>query len=219
MIAKQLIGIYGGTFDPIHIGHLRTALELKQALSLKEVRLIPARRSPLRDEPVASTQDRLDLIKAALIDIEGLIVDDRELFNPEPSFTVNTLKSLRAELSEQINLCLIIGMDAFLNFANWYQPETILQLAHLIVAHRLNWQLPNTGKVAQWLHQRHATGLNDLINYNSGMILTYPVTALDISASNIRRLIASGHSIKFLVPDMVLKLISDRNIYQLPLIK
>lgn len=210
---KKLIGIYGGTFDPIHFGHLRTALELKEGLGLTTIRLIPARRSPLRDAPFASPQDRLDLIHAALTGISDIIVDQRELDNTALSFTVNTLTALRAEYSEQFHLCLLMGMDAFANLDAWHQPETILQLAHIVVAHRPNWQPPNSGTVAAWLNKYRSYELTDLINYRNGIILTYSVTALDISASAIRRLIANGHNPRFLLPDPALAIIQARNLY------
>ncbi|CAK0754549.1 putative nicotinate-nucleotide adenylyltransferase [Gammaproteobacteria bacterium] len=213
MFNKPFIGIQGGTFDPIHIGHLRTALELKEGLGLSEVRLIPARISPHRREPFASPQDRLDMLAAALPGNSGLVIDERELRRSGPSFTVDTLISLRAEVGETIPLCLLLGMDAFLGLHTWHKPRTILTLAHIVVAHRPGWAPPHSGLMADWLREYQGGGLAALTRQPAGIVLTYPVTALDISASTIRRLIAAGCSPRFLVPDAVCALIQQRSLY------
>ncbi len=207
------IGLYGGTFDPIHFGHLRTALELKEGLGLQEVRLVPARISPLRDKPQASSQDRLRLLAEAVAGVQGLVVDDRELCRAGPSFTVDTLASLRAEVGN-VPLCLLLGTDAFLGLPRWREPERILELAHIVVAHRPGWSIPTVGQAAEWLQERRGEGAMALIQKPSGVILTYPVTALDISATAIRRMLAEGRSPRFLLPDATLRIIRESGLYR-----
>jgi nicotinate-nucleotide adenylyltransferase len=209
-----MIGIQGGTFDPIHIGHLRTAWELKEGLGLSEVRFIPARVPPHREQPRASSQDRCDLLKAALEGNPGLRVDERELHRSGPSFTVDTLTSLRAELGNQVPLCLLLGMDAFLGLSTWHKPQTILTLAHIVVAHRPGWALPTSGQVADWLREYQKTEPKALAQCPAGSILIHPVTALDISAATIRHLLANKQSPRFLIPEVVLTLIQERGLYQ-----
>jgi len=207
-----IIGIYGGTFDPIHFGHLRSALELKEGLGLSEVRLIPARVPPHRGNPGASPQDRLDMLAAAVAGIPGLVVDDRELHRPGPSFTVDTLTSLRTEFGQR-PLCLLLGMDAFLGLPSWREPQTILTLAHIVVARRPGWTPPIAGEAANWLRERQGE-IAALAQNMAGLILTYPVTALDISATTLRHLTAEGRSPRFLIPEVVLDIIQERDLYR-----
>lgn len=209
-----MIGIQGGTFDPVHIGHLRTAWELKQGLGLREVRLIPAQIPPHRESPRASPQDRCDMLRVALAGTPGLYVDERELQRSGPSFTVDTLISLRAELGSKVPLCLLLGMDAFQGLSTWHEPQTILTLAHIVVAHRPGWSLPTSGQVADWLQEYRENDPAALAQCPAGLILTYSVTALDISATTIRYLLANKLSPRFLVPEGVLALIQERGLYQ-----
>ncbi|CAK0769422.1 putative nicotinate-nucleotide adenylyltransferase [Gammaproteobacteria bacterium] len=194
------VGVYGGTFDPIHIGHLRTALELKEVLGLIEVRMIPASIPPHRNQPLASPQDRLDMLAAAVSGVPGLVVDDRELRRPGPSFTVDTLASLRSEIGNR-PLCLLLGMDAFLGLPAWHSPELILSLAHVVVASRPGWYPPNVQATDSWLH------------FPAGSVLVFSVTALEISSTSIRNLLAAGKNPRYLVPDTVLNLIQERGLY------
>jgi len=206
------IGVYGGTFDPIHIGHLRTALELKEGLGLAEVRIIPASVPPHRDQPLASPQDRLDMVAAAVSGVDGLVVDDRELRRPGPSFTVDTLASLRSEVGKR-PLCLLLGMDAFLGLPTWHSPELILSLAHIVVASRPGWHPPSVGEPLSWF-QKYPVETTDLwLHFPAGSVLVFPVTALEISSTAIRKLLIAGKSPRYLVPDAVSSLIQERGIY------
>ena len=207
------IGIYGGTFDPIHFGHLRTAVEVQEGLQLNEVRFVPARIPPHRDDPGASPEDRLRMLAAAVADTPRLVVDERELRRPGPSFTVDTLRTLRAEVGSR-PLCLVLGTDAFLGLPTWREPETILTLAHIIVVHRPGAQLPTAGLAARWLREHQGHGRDALAEQPAGVILPYPVTALDISATAIRRLLATGQSPRFLLPHAVLTIIQERGLYR-----
>jgi len=136
------MGIFGGTFDPIHYAHLRTAFELQQALRLKEIRFLPAGNPPHRDQPLADAQLRLQMVQLATAGQAGFVVDDREVRKEGPSYSVETLAELRHEYPDR-SLCLIVGMDAFLSLPKWYQWRELLQLAHLVVAHRPGWRAPS----------------------------------------------------------------------------
>ena len=142
------IGIFGGTFDPIHYGHLRTAFELLQALRLTEVRFMPAGNPPHRESPVANAEVRLQMVMAATEGQHGFLVDDREIRREGPSYSVDTLATLRAEHPDR-SLCLIVGMDAFLGLPKWYQWREILQLSHVVVAHRPGWRAPGMGPLGR----------------------------------------------------------------------
>jgi nicotinate-nucleotide adenylyltransferase len=132
----SMIGVLGGTFDPIHFGHLRPALDCLQALALEEVRLIPLNVAVHRPQPVASSALRLAMLEAAIAGQPGFVADPRELERPGGSYTYDTLISLRAELGDAEPLCLLIGADAFAGFLDWHRPADILDLAHLVVMRR-----------------------------------------------------------------------------------
>ena len=206
------IGIFGGTFDPIHYGHLRTAFELMEALSLAEVRFMPAGSPPHRGEPHADAELRVAMVRAALEGQHGFLVDDRELKRAGPSYSVDTLASLRAEFPLR-SLCLIIGMDAFLGLPKWYHWQELLELAHIIVAHRPGWRVPDTGPLQELVRDKGTGRISDLHEARAGRIYVHAVTQLEISSTDLRALIRAGHDPKFLMPDQVRALIAKSRCY------
>ncbi len=207
-----MIGILGGSFDPIHFGHLRLAVEVQQALQLSELHLIPAGQPPHRSPPAASAGQRLSMVKAAIKGVPGLRADDRELRRGGPSYTVDTLLSLRAELGAA-PLCLIVGMDAFLKLNTWHRWQELVGLAHVVVAHRPGWTGEPEGEIRQLLTERRVDDPKRLTTSSAGGIFLCPITQLDISSSQIRRLIAEQRSASFLLPESVLKIINTENLY------
>jgi nicotinate-nucleotide adenylyltransferase len=214
MPLNRPIGILGGTFDPIHFGHLRTAVELYEALDLAEVRLIPCYQPVHRKYPVASTKDRLAMVKCAIESEPALKVDSCEIDRKGPSYTIDTLLELHEKIPNT-PLCIIMGIDAFLNFPSWNRWEEILQQAHLIVAHRPQYHLPQTGIVADLLKQRLKSNPIALHQELAGNILLHPVTALDISATDIRKQISMGRNPHYLLPESVLKYILQHGTYSI----
>ena len=206
------MGIFGGTFDPIHYAHLRTAFELQQALRLREVRFLPAGNPPHRDQPLADPQLRLAMVKAAIAGQPGFVVDDREIAKTTPSYSVETLKELRHEYPDR-SICLIVGMDAFLSLTKWYEWREIFELAHLVVAHRPGWRAPGMGPLGELLVDRGTGRINDLHESRFGRIYIHAVTQLEISSTDVRQLIAMGRDPRFLMPDSVRKLILESNCY------
>lgn len=211
------IGIFGGTFDPIHFGHLRSALELKQALGLAEVRLIPASVPPHRGEPGANAAQRLAMVRAAVATDRDFVIDERELRREGPSYMADTLASLREEVGPERPLCLMLGMDAFLGLPGWHRWESIPTLAHLVVAHRPGWQLADARGAeheAVTLLQRARAEARMLHEAPAGAVVTHPVTPLGISATAIRRLVAEGKSARYLLPDAVWDIIVEQRLYK-----
>ncbi len=206
------MGIFGGTFDPIHYAHLRTAFELQQALRLKEIRFLPAGNPPHRDQPVADAQLRLKMVELATADQPGFVVDDREVRKQGPSYSVETLSELRHEYPDR-SLCLIVGMDAFLSLTKWHQWRDLLQLAHLVVAHRPGWRAPGMGPLGELLVDRGTGRIGDLHEQRAGCIFIHAVTQLEISSTEVRHLIAMGRDPRFLMPDSVRKLILESHCY------
>ncbi len=207
------MGVFGGTFDPIHFGHLRTAFEMLQALRFDEVRFMPCGVPPHRGQPFANAALRLAMVQAATEGQPGFVVDDRELQRDGPSYSVDTLSALRAEFPLR-PLGLIIGMDAFLNLTKWYQWREILQLAHVVVAHRPGWRAPDMGPLGSLLADRGTHRIGDLHQARSGHIYIHDVTQLEISSTEIRELVAAGRDPRFLMPDSVRAVIEKSGVYR-----
>ncbi len=209
------IGVFGGTFDPIHYGHLRTAYELLRKLRLPEVRFLPCGTPPHREEPVADAQQRLAMVQMATAGQPGFIVDDRELHRAGPSYSVDTLIDLRAEYPSR-SLCLIVGMDAFLSLPKWYQWRQVLELSHIVVAHRPGWRAPDLGPLGELLMDRGTGTVEDLHDARAGSIFIHAVTQLEISSTGLRTLIAEGGDPRFLMPDGVRDVIEKSGCYRRP---
>ena len=206
------VGIFGGTFDPIHFGHLRTAFELLHALRLAEVRLVPAGNPPHRGIPLCDARHRLDMVRAAVADQPGLVVDDREVRREGPSYTVLTLRELRDEAPRR-PICLLLGMDAFLGLPQWHEWRSVFDLAHVVVAHRPGWTAPDTGTLGELLAARGTQRVEDLHQSVAGRIHVRPVTQLEISSTDLRDLIVAGQDPRYLLPDAVRALIRDTGCY------
>ena len=217
MVRRQSpVGIFGGTFDPIHIGHLRSALELAERLSLAEVLMIPSAAPPHRPAPGASAAHRLAMLQRALREVPLLRVEACELHRVGPSYMVDTLIHLRQRYGEQRPLCLLVGGDAFLGLPRWSRWRTLLELAHIVVMRRPGWSLRAADRELQPLLDAHGWGADPvrLQRQPAGVVVTQEVTELGISASAIRALLAAGRSPRFLIPNTVLDYIETHQLYQ-----
>lgn len=206
------IGVFGGTFDPIHYGHLRTAFELGQCLALAQVRFVPAGDPPHREPPLAPAALRLEMVRAATAGEPTFFVDDREIRRGGRSYTVDTLTELRAELPES-PLYLLIGMDALLGLPDWHRWREIFALAHVVVARRPGWQAPAGGALGEILADRGAGDLRELRAAPCGRILIQPVTQLEIASTDLRRLLVAGRDLRYLVPEAVREIILRTGCY------
>lgn len=194
-----MIGIFGGTFDPIHIGHLRLATELREALGLDRVHLLPAAIPPHRGEPLLDARTRLQLAAASIADDPGLVLDDREHRRAGPSYTSDTLAEFVAEYPGQVPV-LMMGMDAFNGLPDWHEVERILEMAHVAVATRPGARAK--GLAAAWLDERRAQ-IDELPGAAPGRIVKVPITRLDVSATALREFVEQGRSLRYLVPEPV----------------
>ncbi len=199
-----MIGIFGGAFDPVHAGHLRAALEVREALGLDAVHLLPLGVAVHRAQPHAEGALRLRMLQVAVDLAPGLVADDWELQRPGGSYTVDTLGHFRDQLGPNAPLCLLVGGDAFNGFFEWHRPRDILGLAHLAVIRRPGSVLPRDPDLRDELERRRAASPADLRAVPAGRIWLQSVTQLDICSTRIRRLIATGRSARFLLPDAVL---------------
>ncbi len=206
------IGIFGGTFDPIHYGHLRTAFEMLQALRFGEVRFVPSGDPPHRGKTYATAPVRLDMVASATRNEPRFIVDDRELRRDGPSYTVDTLASMRAELPD-VSMGLILGMDAFLGLTSWHRWEEILSFAHIVVAHRPGWRAPDIGPLGELISEHGTHRIDDLHEQTNNRIHIHAVTQLEISSTEIRELVLAGRDPRFLMPDVVRDVIINSRCY------
>ncbi len=202
-----MIGIFGGTFDPVHYGHIKPAISVKQALNLTQLRFIPNRIPPHRTEPWLSTEQRLSLLQSALKDYPDVIIDERELNRDGPSFMVDTLKSLRSDFPDEV-FCLIIGMDAFFGITSWFQWRSLFDLCHLVVTTRPGFdQMTVAEKMSaedyQFLAERMTQDINALTSQETGKILLKSVPQLDISSTQIRAKLIKGEDVSQWVPEEV----------------
>lgn len=218
--ALQPIGILGGTFNPVHYGHLRIAEELGDALGLDEVRLMPANLPPLRTAPGVSGAVRLHMVRLAIADNSRLVADDREVAKTSLCYTVDTLAELRAELGHRRPLCLMLGADAFARLHRWHRWHELFELAHFAVAERGGHPSITTAPLdpalAAELRARRVAEVGMLAEQAAGSIYLAPTSVLQISATRIRGLIAHGASARYLLPPAVLDYIHARGIYRQP---
>jgi len=211
---QQAIGILGGTFDPVHLGHLRLALELHDSLNLERVHIIPCFRPVHRKFPTASPEQRLAMVECAVKGETALFADDREIRRQNPSFMIDTILDMRKEMPGT-PLCLLLGIDAFLGFSSWHRWREILNETHIVVAHRPQYQLPTEGVIADLLKENLQQDQSYIHKHMSGGILLMPITQLEISASDIRKQIAMGRNPRYLLPDSVYNYIKQHGTYSI----
>ncbi len=211
------LGVFGGTFDPVHLGHLRLAEEACQDLGLSQIRWIPAGRPPHRHAPEVTARHRLDMVRLAVAGNTAFSVDPAEVEAECPSFSVPTLERLRSEIGERRSLVLLLGADAFAGLTTWHRWQELLELAHLGVAHRPGYvidpeNLPSA--LAGLYAERGSDNPALLTAAPAGAIVRFPMTPLAISATQVRQLLVDGRSPRYLIPDSVIAYIRQHNLYQ-----
>ncbi len=214
--APVLEVLFGGTFDPIHNGHLRMALDLSESLGRARVLLMPCQVPPHREQPAASAGQRLEMLELALEGEVNLGVEDRELRRQGPSYTVDTLEEIRREMPGEAPLAIAMGCDAFAGLASWHRWQDIPGLAHIIVMDRPGFDLPVQGPVAELLARCQVSDPAALLEEPGGRVWCTQLTYLDISATDIRERIGGGRSARFLLPDAVWVYIQQERLYGVP---
>ncbi|MDP2826905.1 MAG: nicotinate-nucleotide adenylyltransferase [Sulfuritalea sp.] len=215
-----VLGLFGGTFDPLHVAHLRLALEAREGLGLAEVCLIPTGSPALRAAPHCTASHRLAMVEQALATLPGFSVDPGEVLavadSPAPSYTVATLERQRRLHGSQRPLVLLLGADAFARLESWHRWRELFGLAHIAVAtrpgHELTVGAGDTPLDSEFAARRGIVA--DLADAPAGRIVPFAITALEISASAIRERLARGLSVRYLVPDAVLDYIDSHQIYR-----
>jgi nicotinate-nucleotide adenylyltransferase len=209
------IGVFGGMFDPIHFGHLRTAHELHELLGLEAVAFVPAGDPPHRAAPLADARTRLAMVRAAVGDDPRFFVDDRELRRAGPSYTILTLEALRAERGPQ-PIVLIMGMDAFAGIERWHRAGELLAFAHVVIARRPNSASPGEGLAARLLRDHRCDDPAQLAASPAGLVHVSENTQLDLSSSAVRAVIAAGRDPRYLMPEAARRIILATGSYARP---
>lgn len=207
------IGILGGTFDPVHIGHLRPAIEAQEALGLAEVRLIPNHIPPHRANPFCSSEQRLAMVRLAAAENPGFVVDERELERNKPSYTIDTLIELRQALPDT-PLCFLMGMDALLGLPSWHRWRELLDYAHLVVSTRPGWHPDYPAPIAELLARHQSREAADLHRHRHGCIWLADNQPIELSATGLRALLAAGRDPRYLLPAPVADYIRQHGLYQ-----
>jgi nicotinate-nucleotide adenylyltransferase len=216
-VTLPALGVLGGTFDPIHFGHLRLAQELADALGLARVRFIPSGTPPHRNPPQVNGAHRLEMVRIAIAGNPLFELDDREIRRDGISYTYDTLTELREELGER-PLCLLMGADAFAALTTWHRWQELFDLAHVVIAHRPGFRLQelqaSLPAPLRKIYLQRLAGTPGIPRAHAGSVLTREITALDISATRIRALLAQGSSPRYLAPEVVLEYIDHNLLYK-----
>ena len=212
-VLSPLVGVFGGTFNPVHYGHLRSALELVERLQLEQLRLMPSASPPHRDAPECSAERRAAMVELAVTGEPRLVCDAREMQRPGKSYTIDSLIELRGELGTQQGLCMVLGCDAVQDIATWHRWQELLDWAHIVIIARPGWQLPRAGELAQWLKTHQLESPELLRQRPCGGIAIEELRPLAISSTEIRDLLASGRSARYLMPQSVLDYIQTHTLY------
>ena len=211
MADAQALGVLGGAFDPVHIGHLRGAIAVREQLGLERVDLLPAAQSPLKGAATVTAADRLAMLEAAVLNVPGLGVDARELSREGPSYTVDTLIELRGEVGQARPLIWIVGTDILPALPKWSRWQQLLDLAHLVILERPGADSPPLA-VTRWLDQ-HRIDQSALLTTAAGGVMTLDQPVLDIASSDIRALLAAGRDPRFLLPEVVMEYIERHKLF------
>ncbi|MEM1156523.1 MAG: nicotinate-nucleotide adenylyltransferase [Pseudomonadota bacterium] len=207
------IAVLGGTFDPVHYGHLRSALELVERLALQQLRLMPCATPPHRAAPACDSEHRAAMVQLAVKDEQKLVCDKRELERPGSSYTIDSLIEIRRECGDVMSLSLVMGCDAVQGLTGWHRWDELLDWANVIVIARPGWQLPTQGPIADWLHRFRIHDTQTLAQRPSGSIFIEELRPLAISSTEIRALLSEGRSVRFLLPQVVLDYIEKHQLY------
>ena len=215
---SPLVGIFGGTFDPIHYGHLRIAEEIVETVGLQKMYFVPAGIPRLRHSPVASPQHRVEIVRLAIQKNPDFVLDEREIYRDSVSYSIDTAREFKQEFGEEVRLCLVLGADAFIKLSEWNNWKELFNLCHFLVSTRPGYTLTIikellSKELREECSQRWVSNTESLKKNASGLIFIASTTMLDISATTIRAHIAVGRSVRHLVPSVTVNYISENKLY------
>lgn len=209
------VAIFGGTFDPVHFGHLRSALEVREALGVRAVRFVPSYIPPHRDAPQTTPAHRLEMLRLAIRGAPGFEIDERELMREGKSYAVDTLRSIREEVGTQVPLTTVIGFDAYRLLYQWYEWQHLLDYAHIAVLARPGYgDADLTEEMLEFTNTRLVAEPSCLATRACGSICRLKLTQIGISATAVRRVIAAGKSPAYMLPSDVISYIDENGLYE-----
>ena len=215
MIQGKGIAIYGGTFDPIHFAHLRTAIEAREKLGVEKVLLVPSYIPPHRAKPKTRVEERLQLLRLAVDSVEGLEIDTREINRTGTSYSIETLEELRSELGEQIPLYFIIGRDMYLSLQTWHRWQELTNFAHLVVLDRPGYASELVSEeVNKWAADKISSDIDENEPSTKGNIYHLKLRQMDISATMIREALKNNRAVDYLLPNSLIQFIQEHKLYQ-----
>jgi len=206
------IALFGGTFDPVHYGHLRCADEVRQKLGLNKLYLLPAGSPPHRDMPAATVKQRMEMLQLARQEFPQLLIDDRETRRSGPSYMVDTLMEIRSSLAGR-PLLLLIGQDAANQLHTWFQWERLFELSHIIILTRPGVPTGYPPELAKQVQRRSGSDVQELLKSEAGIVLHMEVESIDISATRIKQILRSGGLPESMLPAAVLEYINKNRLY------
>lgn len=208
------IAVLGGTFDPVHFGHLRSAIAVRDALSVQEVRMIPSLSAPHREPPESSADHRAAMLRAALEGEQGIVVDERELYRDGPSYTVDTLRSLRSEVGADTAIYFVMGADAFQTLDQWHRWQEIIELAHIVVLKRPGFPQAIPDEIQSWMSEKAIVSGATLANSPNGHVVFLELEQVPVSSTLVRRAIHQGDSTDEMLPTSVIQYIRCNSLYE-----
>lgn len=209
----ELIGILGGTFDPIHNGHVYCLNQLQQDCYFNKRIIVPCKKPVLKSKASVSAEQRIAMIEAATKKLENVIIDPQEIKRDTPSYTVLTLQQLKQQYPES-SLAFIVGMDAFIDLPKWHQWQTLFDYCHFIVVNRQGFQAQFSPELEREILPRLVTSPAQCKQTQSGNIYFHTITPLNISSTTLRERLANGREIRQFVPPEVDDYIQQHHLYQ-----
>ncbi|MGL9720223.1 nicotinate-nucleotide adenylyltransferase [Symbiopectobacterium sp.] len=211
----ELIAYFGGTFDPVHYGHLRPVTALADEIGVTRITLMPNNVPPHREQPEATAQQRKRMVELAIAETPLFSVDDRELQRITPSYTIDTMEMIRAEMGDNIPLAFIIGQDSLLTLHAWHRGQDLLKVCHLLVCARPGYRTTlDTPEQQAWLEAHSAENAAALHTQPHGLIYLAHTPLVTVSATDIRQRRQKGEPCDDLVPPAVLHFMDAHDLYR-----
>lgn len=208
------IALFGGTFNPIHFGHLTVATELAELLQVDRIQLMPCAFPPHRGQPQVSAEQRLEMLELAVDEQPRLVANPIELQRDAPSYSIDTLMLLRGKIGAQQPLFFCMGMDSLVNLPTWHRWQELLDYGHIVVASRPGSAMPDSGPLVDWIAAYGCDDLSHMQHQPAGRVHFCGLSMLDISSTDIRHKLAQGQTIDFLTPTKVVEYIQQHHLYE-----
>ena len=215
-VSNTSVALLGGTFNPVHFGHLKMAQEMADLLQVKQMRMLPCGIPPHREEPLVSAKQRLAMLDLALNSQSVLEADDTELNRAGPSYTIDTLKLVRHEIGQTVPLFLCLGMDVLTTLNTWHCWQQLLDYCHIAVSPRPGWSVPvpEDSEVGCWLATHRCDDLAQIKKMANGYIYFCDLMMLELSSTAIRDTIKRGENISTMTPSLVVDYIKHHHLYE-----